>query len=983
MTHSIQQRRVSGAMEGCDLLTGDTRIRRRGRDVGLQGLLVERDREVTAIDEALGDARDGAGGVVLIEAPAGKGKSRLVSVAGDLAREADMQVVGAHGSELEREFPFGLAMQLFEPRLSAAGAVERLRLLSGPARRIAGMLAGEPISPGGAPDDRAYSVIHGLFWLCNNLLDVGEDQEATPLVMLVDDAQWADRPSLRFLAYLADRISELPVLLVVTLRSGELTADRQALAALRRASAGQTLRPGSLTADGVAAIVATLFPDAEPEFCRACATVTNGNPFLLTELLEQLRSDGADPTGATAERLSELAPDSVIHAVVPRVESLRASAQHVARAVAVLGSGASLGLVAKLIDLPLDEAAQGADALAAVHLFQPGSPLGFVHPLIAAAVRNSISPLDRGALHRRAATVLAEQGAAEDQVAAHLLAAPAQSDPSAVQALRIAARRALASGSAPSAVRMLERALAERPGPELHPEVLAELAEAECAAGLPRGVERLAQAISVTDDAEVRARLALAQARGHYEECRYREAAHVLTAALDQLGENLAVTGQLEAAYIAAAFFVPEFSAEAKARAQRFLGRISGQPSVAQLDALAHMAIHGALHCESHAAVTEMAHRAWGDGALLSATSLDGLSWPLVSGALLYVGELELSLEICERALSAAREQDSPTAYAAASYCRAWPLYEQGRLAEACADAEAGLDARPDGWRAYLRTAYAAIALCHVQRGALDQAETALSIIDHPVVREPTHLPSLLDARAQLRLAQHRADEALDDALQAGEALKGTLQAINPGAIAWRSTAALAQLSLGRSEAARQLAAGELEDALKLEIPRLIVRNLRILGLAERGEAGLELLGEAVARGDDCPPRLEHIHALIDFGAALRRANRRAAAREPLRRALELAHRGGALALANRARVELAAAGGRPRRIMLSGLDSLTPSERRVAEMASQSLTTRQVAEALFVTPKTVEFHLGNTYRKLEINSRAQLADLFGPGPDT
>lgn len=959
-------------------MAGDPRVRRRGRDVGLGGLLVEREHELSVIEQALADARDGAGTVVLIEAPAGKGKSRLLTMAGDLAREADMQVAGAHGSELEREFPFGVAVQLFEPRWTAADAAERALLLAGPARHAADLMRGELPPAGRSPEDQAYSIVHGLFWMSANLVSTDEGAgDPSSLAMLVDDVQWADRPSLRFLAYLAERIADLPIALLLTLRTGEDSADRTALAALRRMSAGRVLHPGSLSDQGVTLLVSTVFPEADAEFSGACASVTHGNPFLLIELLEELRRTGAAPDSATAARLSERAPESVMQAVAARLDALPLPARRVARAIAVLGTGAPLHLVAALAELPDHEAAQAADNLAAVYLVQPGSPLEFVHPLIGSAVRDAIPPLDRGALHRRAATLLAEEGAAEDQIVAHLLAAPPGEDPAALAALRAGARRALASGAAQSAVRMLERALAESPSRALQPELLAELAEAQSAAGMPHAIERLEHALSIAGSGELRARLALTQARAYYDACRYREAADVLAFALRQVDPEAEIVAALEAAFVAAAFFVPALQAEAAARARSLLARVGRPPRPPELDALAHLAIHGALRGESRADVTAVARAAWHEGELLGAESLDGLGWPLPGAALLFVDDLEFSLLICDAALAAAREEDSPAAYAAASYCRAWPLYEQGRVAEAAVDAQAGLDARPDGWRSYLRPACAAVALCHLQRGVLDQAETALSIIDQPDVRERIHIPSLLEARAQLRLAQHRPQDALADALRAGEELDITLQVINPGAVAWRSAAALAKLALGDPAGARDLAAAELDLAVRIDVPRLIVRNTRILGLAERGAAGLHLLAEAVARGEDCGPRLEHTQALLDYGAELRRSNQRAAARLPLRRALDLAHRGGALALADRAQVELAAAGARPRRIMLSGLDALTPSERRVAKLAAHGLTTRQIAEALFVTPKTVEFHLRHTYQKLEVNSRSQLSQLL------
>ncbi len=179
---------------------------------------------------------------------------------------------------------------------------------------------------------------------------------------------------------------------------------------------------------------------------------------------------------------------------------------------------------------------------------------------------------------------------------------------------------------------------------------------------------------------------------------------------------------------------------------------------------------------------------------------------------------------------------------------------------------------------------------CHVQCGQLDQAEVALSIIDHLREDERGHLPFLLDTRSQLRLAQMRPEEALEDALEAGRCA-GPL---SPGALAWRSTAALAHLALGDAEAARELAAEELELARRLEITRVVVRDLRVLGLSERGATAIKRLREAVQVAERYQPRLEYIHALIDLGGALRRANQRTAAREPLRKALELSHRGGA-----------------------------------------------------------------------------------------
>ena len=152
-------------------------------------------------------------------------------------------------------------------------------------------------------------------------------------------------------------------------------------------------------------------------------------------------------------------------------------------------------------------------------------------------------------------------------------------------------------------------------------------------------------------------------------------------------------------------------------------------------------------------------------------------------------------------------------------------------------------------------------------------------------------------------------------------------------------------------------------------------RALRTLGLAQGRERGTETLGEALAVLDGSPATLERARTLVELGAALRRALNRMEARERLREGLDIAQRCGAPALVEQAREELVAAGAKPRTTALAGLDALTPSERRVAAMAADGMSNREIAQALFVTPRTVEMHLSNAFRKLDIRSRTQLPD--------
>jgi DNA-binding CsgD family transcriptional regulator len=230
----------------------------------------------------------------------------------------------------------------------------------------------------------------------------------------------------------------------------------------------------------------------------------------------------------------------------------------------------------------------------------------------------------------------------------------------------------------------------------------------------------------------------------------------------------------------------------------------------------------------------------------------------------------------------------------------------------------------------------------------------------------------LLHSRALLRLAQRRSREALADALLSGERQQA-LGIGNPALIPWRSTAALAYAAVGDPAAARRLASEEVRLARVFGAPRAIGIALRTAGVVEPGRRSVPLLEEAVDVLSESPARLEHARALIDFGITLRTLGERKRAREPLREGLALADELRATALSERARAELIVAGARPRREALRGRDALTPSEMRIAGMAAQGLTNREIAQALFVTTKTVETHLRHTFQKLEVDSRTEL----------
>ena len=225
--------------------------------------------------------------------------------------------------------------------------------------------------------------------------------------------------------------------------------------------------------------------------------------------------------------------------------------------------------------------------------------------------------------------------------------------------------------------------------------------------------------------------------------------------------------------------------------------------------------------------------------------------------------------------------------------------------------------------------------------------------------------------RGRSRVANGDRTGGIEDLSGAGEALEAIAMR-NPNVSGWRSELALAIAPKDPSWAA-ELVETELLRAREVGSARAIGIALRASGLLKRGGDAITELSEAVTVLECSPAKLEHARALTDLGAALRRGNMRSSAREPLRLGLELASRCGAGPLVERARRELLACGGRPRRMMVTGRDALTASEQRIAELAARGDSNRDIAQALFITPKTVENHLGRIYRKLAINSREQL----------
>jgi DNA-binding CsgD family transcriptional regulator/tetratricopeptide (TPR) repeat protein/uncharacterized protein YfiM (DUF2279 family) len=933
--------------------------------------LLERNQELARIESALAEARAGRGKFVVIEAPAGMGKSALLAATRAAAAENGMRVLRSRGTELECDFAFGVVRQLFEQPLVEASGLERADLLQAAAGVAAGMLGLPGASPSDNPPspgvDPSFAILHGLYWLCANLAACG------PLCLVVDDAHWADAASLRYLAFLLTRLEELDAALVVATRPCESGADAALLTTVTTDPSADVIRPAPLSSAAVAQLLETrLGRGPDPAVVETCMRLTRGTPFLVRELIAALDNGGIGSGVQTVSRSVHL-----------RLRRLPEHSGRLARALAILEQS-DLLQAARLAALEELEAADAADELASAGILEPGRPLTFVHPIVRDGIYSELSSVERGQGHRRAAELLAEQVGASARVAQHLLISEPAADRWVVERLVEAARAAERNGAPDTAAVFLRRALAEPP-PSDQSGLLLELGTAEASAGLVGWPEHLQQAVDAAPNAVAAAEAARVLARALNAAQRYREAVEVLDRAASALDSRHAeLAGQLEAEAIVAGMNDPAAARSMALRRAALRDRAAADQG-APAAVLAAASLISVVSNEPAEVGAELASRALRAEESAS-RGVDGTEW-FASAAF---GRAALALLWAERyaevrppldgAIAKARVTGDGARLAVCLAIRGWLSLRSGDLCAAEADARvaltaSGLPAPP----MYQVLNGGVLVKALVDQGDLDAAEEALAPLDSKLESGFVTDALLRLARGRLRIERGRIDDGLEDFLGAGVVLTQALVTC-PGFLPWRSEAALAHLALGDDESARRLAEEELELAQIFGAPRALGVALRAAGLVAGGDRGVSLLRAAIDAFERGEAALDRARTLADLGAMLRRRNRRTEARDLLREALDAAFRAGARPLAEYAETELRATGARPRRAVLRGLDSLTASERRIAEFAGGGLSNREIAQTLFVTTRTVEGHLTSVFRKLQVDSRDELPAALSSG---
>ncbi len=938
--------------------------------------LLEREDDLSRIYGSLARSRDGRGTLVVVEGPAGVGKTALLADAREMAQSGGMLVLRSRGAELEREFGFGVVRQLVEPALR--GMDDPAALYSGPAG-VAASLLGLPGSQGRAgasvaDHDSSFALLHGLYWLCADLA------ERQPLCVIVNDVHWADLPSLRFLGFLAPRLDELPVTLLVAARLREALAHSPVLEALVAAAVAETIAPAPLSVAGVAALLELELGEApEPGFAEACHRATGGLPFLVRQVVARLRENEVAPTNAAAPLIGRLGGPAVGRWTVARLGRLPPAADGLARALAVL-EVADLPQAAALAGLDADEAALAADALAAADIVAHGRPLTFAHPMVREGLYGQLSPAARERAHRAAARLLHDAGAAPERVAEHLLATDPAGDGWVAERLADAGGRAAASGAPESAAAFLRRALAEPPAGDAF-RLLLDCGMAEANAGQEGWYAHMQAAIAIAGDPWSRASAALTTAQALLREQRPAEAMELVNGVARELaGADERIGGLLEAMAVATGSLDAHLAPGVAARSAALRRRVEGDAGASR-EVLAVAAWAAAFGNEPAEAGVELARRALraSPRRIPEPGDLPSTWFSLATIVLVWAERYAEAGELLNAAVGEYRAAGAGHNLATALTYRAWLALRRGDLRGAEVDARTGVEAADLPLPLLYRLIASSILVgALVERGDTEAAAAVMATVDGWTEAPAVGAAALRLARARLRAAQGRMAEALADFTAVGEVADRS-GARSPSILPWRSGAAEAQLMLGDREAALALAEDDLALARVFGTPRALGVALRTAGLATGGRRGEELLREAVDLLAQSESPVEYVRAEADLGAHLRRANRRAEARDHLRAALDGAHRAGAGAIAAHAETELRATGARPRRVTLSGLDALTASERRVADLAREGLTNREIAQALFVTARTVEGHLTQVFRKLGVSARRDLSEALAP----
>lgn len=873
--------------------------------------LLEREEELDIIRTALRALRcEHRGDLLVVTGAAGHGKTRLLATVREAAQAAGLLVLAARGGERERGSAFHVARGLLEPLLSGAGATEPWELF-GAWHDIVGTALGVA---GGGPAPDPQGVRDGLDWVVTNLAFA-----RGPLVVLVDDAHWADPESLSWLGAFATRVANSPILLVLAHRPEELPESADEIRRLGADHGARLLRLAALSPDAVDALVREVYagetdaPAAvQDAFCREVWAVTGGNPFTTVELVAKARDRGIDPVESSWSQLRTLAAGTTGSGLVAQLEQLGAGPLRLARAVAVLGVAPPFPLAGDVAGHSPAEADAAADLLRRERILTGRQVLEFVHPLIATSVYRAIPEPERVELHERAARAVMESGRSLMAAAPHWLELPPRGDSRIVGHLREAARLFLQAGAPEAAQRCLARAVEEPPPAADRAGVLFELGcstllydpsltaeHLRAALGQPVVPTRLGQEISVR----------LAQSLAHDDDL--AQAADIMQEEARRAADPAVRLKMQVWNFMWRAFDAWERgSAERSQRLAQLAERLdgAGDRSIAARYVLGLRAWDATVRGEPVDLALHYSDRAL-EGELRWAHPEWGFEVPvLVALTYMYGDRRDRAVELFDRGTAEYERAGWRGAHLSFAHTvLGYVHYRTGDLADAEACARLGLEladrvgaATPVHW-------YAVSTLVTVL-AARGRVGEAWALAEEHRLRAPypnaVVFPDPQTVRGSLLLSQGDLAAAEAELAQAGARLDGRGMR-NPGLNGWQRTLVTALVGRDQLEQARKAAADQWHRAERFGTLSGIGASIRTCAEVEPDpQARLTLLYTAVQMLEGAPAPYERARALLDVAEALQADGREAA--PAFRRAAESAEACHADALARRARAGLA-----------------------------------------------------------------------------
>ncbi|WP_393086741.1 ATP-binding protein [Streptomyces sp. LN704] len=958
------------------------------RSVRSRRTLFERESELAAVEEALSELtglrRDGSeaaerprGALLAFAGRAGIGKTTLLAEVRRRAAAKGCTVLSARGGEQEQRVAFHVARQLLQPHLAGFSEAE-LRASLGSWYAIVGPALGLCAASEGAPPDQ-QGLRAGLDWVLTHLA-----VQRAPMVLVLDDAHWADPESLSWLAAFAPRAEELPLLLVVGYRPDELPDHAESFRVLPGRAGQRPVDLEPLSAAAVARLVREdLGAQADDAFCRECWAVTAGNPFEAVELTAKVRDRGLVPTEAGAHLLRDLAAAVKGSGLIARLERLGTSTVRFAWACAVLGTEIPPPLAAAVAGLGSEEAADAADALRGARILTGADTLEFVHPLVATAVYRAIPGGVRVALHGQAAWCVINEGLGPSAAARHLMESHPDGDVWVVQQLRAAARETQRAGAPDAARRYLARALREPPPFEERAAVLYELGCASLLTEPATTVNHLRAALEepITDP-ELRHNVVyrLSQVLAHSD--RLAEASETLARESRMTADARVRLRMQSEQFMWDAFRADEPDSPARSRRlTRLADRLTGR-DLTERYVIGLRAWDATLRGEPAHVALEHAERALAGG-LGWAEADRGFEVPiLVALTFMYADRPGRTEELFAAGIADFESQGWHGAHLSFGYTiLAYVRYRRGRLAEAEDFVRAGLrlaervgPGTPVHWYAVATLVEILLARGRVAEAARTAEEYAFGA---PFPAAVT-FPDAQIVYGQLLLARGLTKDAAAELAAAGSRLdpRGIR---NPSWCPW-------QLHLARAESHdapdRAVATGleAVQRARQYGAPSAVGQALRAAAEVSSGSARVKLLEESVSHLERSPAAYELACALVALGTELRRSGRPKEAAEHLYRGLDAAVQCGADGLVEEARDELAAAGLRPRRLHSTETDTLTARERTAAVLTARGRTADQVAGELHTDEQSVVRLLSAVYRKVGTD-RTGLAAALGERP--